>query len=163
MSSRRKEQEQRKRNESYWAEHAETKQQLESELGKLQIELKELNVQLAPFEKELKALKDKRVDKVPAEKVKDTVLAEISRLRKEQEQLGIFKGKEKKALQTQIDELNGRLSTIDESIESERKEQQSEYNAKIRDVDERAMPIIDKIASTQKRIDEIKAVLTKNR
>ena len=158
-----KAQEQKQRNETYWSEHAEEKQQLESELENLQTGLKELETQLAPFEKEIEALKDRREGEVPSEKEKDTVLAEISRIRQEQGKLGLFKGKEKKALQAQIDELNGRLSTINESIESERKEQQKECNEKIREVEERAKPIRDKIVATQKRINEIKAELTKNR
>ena len=158
-----KQREAEERNRAYWAEHAEEKRQLESELENLQTVLKELETQLAPFEKEIEALKDRREGKVPSEKEKDTVLAEISRIRQEQGKLGLFKGKEKKALQAQIDELNGRLSTINESIESERKEQQKECNAKIREVEERAKPIRAKIVATQKRINEIKAELTKNR
>ncbi|MBP1532736.1 MAG: hypothetical protein IK999_01215 [Ruminococcus sp.] len=156
--------EQQAKNEAYWSEHAEEKQQLESELENLQTGLKELETQLAPFEKEIEALKDRqREGEVPSEKEKDTVLAEISRIRQEQGKLGLFKGKEKKALQAQIDELTGRLSTINESIESERKEQQKECNAKIREVEERAKPIKDKITTAQKRINEIKAELTKDR
>ena len=158
-----KQAEQETKNEAYWAEHAEEKNQLESELDKFQTELKELESQLIPLEKEIDALKDRREGEVPSEKTKETVMAEISRLRQEQGKLGIFKGKEKKTLQTQIDELIERLSPINESIETERKENLKSCNDKIRELNERAKPIKDKIAATQKQIGEIYAELTKNR
>lgn len=66
-------------------------------------------------------------------------------------------------MQEQINELNSRLTTINDSIEAERKEQQKSSNAKIKEIEERAKPIKDKIAAAEKRIGEIKAELTKNR
>ena len=155
--------EQEERNEAYWAEHAEEKQKLEAERDSLQVQLQGLQSQMAPYDEEVSTLKSKREGEVPSEKAKETVLAEISKLRQEQGKLGIFKGKEKKALQTQINELNKRLSSINESIETERKEHQRACNLKIREIEEKAKPVKDKITATQERIDEIKAELTKNR
>ena len=149
--------------DAYWVEHAEEKKQLEDERDSLQEQLQALQPQTTPYDNEINALKRKRDDKVPAENEKETVLSEISRLRQEQGKLGIFKGKEKKALQAQIDQLNGRLASINESIESERKEQQQDCNAKIREVEERAKPTKEKIVSIQKRINEINIELTKDR
>lgn len=159
----RKEKEQRERNEAYWTEHAEEKLQLESERSNLENELNQLKTQANPFDKEIATLKNERDGEVPSEKEKETILSEISRLRKEQGQLGLFKGKEKKAMQEQINELNSRLTTINDSIEAERKEQQKSSNAKIKEIEERAKPIKDKIITVQKRINEINAELTKNR
>lgn len=160
---KRKLQEQQDRNKTYWAEHAEEKLQLESERSNLENELNQLKTQATPFDKEIATLKKERDGEVPSEKEKETVLSEISRLRKEQGQLGLFKGKEKKAIQDQINELNSRLTTIGDSIEAERKEQQKSRNAKIREIEERAKPIKDKIIVAQKRINEINTELTKNR
>ena len=156
-------QEQKERNEAYWAEHAEEKQKLESERNSLQAELKQLQTQVSPFDKEINAIKKERENPVPSEQEKETVLSEISRLRTEQGNLGLFKGKQKKELQNQINELNSRLSSINDLIETEKNEQQKSCDAKISDVEKKAKPIRDKITAAQKRINEITIELTKNR
>lgn len=160
---RRKEQEQRERNEAYWSEHAEEKRQLESERDTLQAQLKQLQEQYAPYESEIEKWKDKRQSDTPAQEEKKTLTKQISLLRNEQSCLGLFKGKEKKALQAQIDELSGRLPAINESIEAEEKEQIRLCNDKISELEQQSSPIKDKIAAAQKRINEIKTELTKNR
>lgn len=160
---RRKEQEQRERNQAYWAEHAEEKQQLESERNTLQAQLKQLQEQVAPYDREIAKWQKKREADTPAQEEKKTVEKQVSLLRSEQSSLGIFKGKEKKALQAQIDELSSRLPAINESIEAEEKEQIKMCNGKIREIEQQAKPIKDKIAAAEKRINEIKAELTKNR
>ena len=66
-------------------------------------------------------------------------------------------------MQEQIDKLNSKLTTIGDSIEAGRKEQRKSCNAKIKEFEERAKPIKDKIITAQKRINEINAELTKNR
>ena len=159
----RKIQEQKERNKAYWSEHADEKQQLESEMSTLKAEQSQLQEQMLPFDKEINEIKDKRNGTVPSEKEKETVLSEISRLRQEQGKLGLFKGKEKKALQAQIDELNSRISALNDSIEKEKKEQQMECNKKIKEYEEKARPIKDKITAAQKRINEINTELKKNR
>ena len=155
--------EQTERNNTYWAEHAEEKRQLESERNTLQAQLKQLQEQVAPYDRDIAKWQKKREADTPAQEEKKTVEKQISDLRTEKNNLGIFKGKEKKALQAQIDELSSRLPAINESIEVEEKEQIKMCNGKIREIDQQAKPIKDKIAAAEKRINEIKAELTKNR
>jgi len=155
--------EQQARNDAYWAEHAEEKQQLESERDTLQTQLKQLREQTAPYDKEIAEWRKKSEAEAPAREEKRTVEKQISVLQSEQSALGIFKGKEKKALQAQIDELSSRLPAINESIEAEEKEQIKLCNDKVREIEQQAKPIKDKIAAAEKRINEIKAELTKNR
>ena len=119
--------------------------------------------QLVPYEREISDWKKKREADTPAHAEKAKVQDQISALRQQQDSLGLFKGKEKKALQSQIDELNSRLPTINESIEVEEKEQIKLCNDKVREIEQQAKPIKDKIAAAEKRINEIKAELTKNR
>lgn len=149
--------------DAYWAEHAEEKQQLESERNTLQAQLKQLQEQVAPYDREIAKWQKKREADTPAQEEKKTVEKQISDLRTEKNNLGIFKGKEKKALQAQIDELSSRLPAINESIETEEKEQIKMCNGKIREIEQQAKPIKDKIAAAEKRINEIKAELTKDR
>ena len=91
------------------------------------------------------------------------MFSEISKLHNEPKNLGIFKGKEKKALQVQIDELNSRIPTINKSIEAEKAEQIKMCNDKISEIELKVKPIKDKITNIQKRIIEIKTKLIKNR
>lgn len=154
---------QQAKNETYWAEHAEEKQQLESERNTLQAQLKQLQEQVAPYDREIAKWQKKREADTPAQEEKKTVEKQISDLRTEKDNLGIFKGKEKKALQVQIDELSSRLPTINESIEVEEKEQIKLCNDKVREIEQQAKPIKDQIAAVEKRINEIEAELTKNR
>lgn len=156
-------QERKVRFQAYWSEHAEEKRQLESERDTLQTQLKQLQEQYAPYESEIEQWKDKRQSDTPAQEEKKTLTKQISLLINEQSSLGLFKGKEKKALQAQIDELSDRLPAIDESIEAEEKEQIKLCNDKISELEQQSSPIKDKIAAVQKRINEIKTELTKNR
>lgn len=160
---RKKEQEQRERNEAYWATHAEKKSELESERNNLQIELTQLENQIAPADKEIANLKKQRDAEVPSKETKRNVEKQISDLFEQQSHLGIFKGKEKKALQAQIDELDSRLTTINESIAAEKAEQEKNCNARIREIEDSMKPIKEKIASINSRIAEINTELTKNR
>jgi len=160
---RRKEQEQRERNQAYWAEHAEEKQQLEAERDTLQTQLKQLQEQVTPCDREIETWKRKREADTPARMEKARVLEQISALHQQQSSLGLFKGKEKKALQAQIDNLNSRLPVINESIEAEQKEQVKMCNGKIREIEQTMLPIKEQLAAVRKRINEINAELTKNR
>lgn len=91
----------RERLEHYWAEHKQEKIELESEYNGLlqQIESIESELRSSPFARR-----------------KGTTEAQIERLKSEKESLGLFKNKEKKELQTQIDILNSDLASIDEQI-----------------------------------------------
>ena len=160
---KKKAEEQRKRNEAYWAEHSEEKQKFENELDSLQAQLRQLQGQATQYDREINKLKKKREAETPAREEKRTVEKQISVLQSEQNALGIFKGKEKKALQSQIDELKSRLTVIESSIKSEEQEQIKMCNDKIREIEQQAKPIKDKIAAAEKRINEIKAEFTKNR
>ena len=155
--------ERQKRIDAYWAEHNEEKQELESELRALQVRLRQLKEQAAPYEQEIAAWEKKRESETPAQEEKKKLEEQISNLKTEKNNLGIFKGKEKKALQAQIDELSSRLPAINESIENEEKEQIKLCNDKISEIEQQAKPIKDQIAAAEKRISEIKAELTKER
>ena len=155
--------EQRSRNDACWKEHAEEKQKLDSESAELSSRLDQIKKQLSPYDDEILKWEKKRKEETPAQSEKRTVETQIAELRKEMSGLGIFKGKEKKALQDQIINLNSRISKINDSIEEEEKEQIKFCNDKIREIEERAKPVKDDIVKIQRRLDEIDAELTKDR
>ena len=155
--------EQQAKNEAYWAEHAEEKQQLKSESNTLQAQLRQLELQIAPFEIEITKWNKKKQEKTPAMKEKETLEKQAKELIERQANLGFFNIIEKKSIQTQIDEISARLPSINQSIENEKKEQIRLCNEKIREIEQQAKPIKDKIADAEKRISEINAALMKNR
>lgn len=158
--------EQKRRNEKYWAEHTDEKQRLDAERASLINENKSLQEQVITFNKKITSLKDMCNGAVPSQMEKDKILNEISALRKEYTHLGLFKGKQKKALQNKIDELNLKISDLDSLIkaeEIEKEKQQKSCSDKIKEIEEHLKPVKDRTTAIGKRIVEINAELTKNR
>lgn len=161
--AQRKRKEQEERAEKYWAEHAEEKEQLESERESLNATLADLKQQSAPLDNEIRILRKKREEKVQSELEKDKIMDELSGLRKEQEGLGRFKGKEKKALQDKMDELKARIAALETVIKAERDALGKECDDKIRGLNERLNPIKAQIGTAQKRLNEIQSELNRGR
>lgn len=114
----------------YWAEHADEKKALDDEKSNLQNEIESIKSQLESLQ-EVIQLKD--------------IQKKIAVKKSEKDSLGLFKGKEKKALQEQIEALQK-----DESIATTAKENAVKpYNQRLNDI--------------EKRIAEIDEELSKNR
>ncbi len=116
--------------EKYWEDHKEEKAQLENERSSLSDQINSLN---------------KNIDNLPEVSTVKRIEEQIASLQKEKESLGLFKGKEKKSLQAQIDNLTPSLS--------------SAKNAR----DKAVAPIQAEITKMQNRIKEIDTELTKDR
>ena len=159
----RKKKEQKERNEAYWAEHVEEKQQLESERDTLQAQLKQLREQINPYNKEITEWKKKRESETPAKREKNRLQKQMYDLGNEKKNLGIFKGSAKRELQSLIDEISSRIPAINESIEAEEKEQLKLCNDRISEIEQQAKPIKEKIDIAEKRINEIRTELNKDR
>lgn len=115
---------------SYWNTHAAEKTAFETEKVALAERVDTLT-------KELEVL--------PENSTVKQLESQIATLKKEKDSLGLFKGKEKKAMQEQIDSLNGRLTTANTA----------KNNA--------VAPIQAEIDNLNKRIKEIETELTKDR
>lgn len=124
------EQEKERKIAEYWAEHAEEKTSLENERAALQTKVSELNAS---------------IDNLPETSTVELLESNISDLKKERDSLGLFKGKEKKALQERIDHLNQKLSAAIDSKNSA------------------IAPIQSEIKSLEDRIAEIDEEFTKER
>ena len=121
---------QKEKADAYWAEHAEEKASLETEQ-------KDLNSKIAAFNKEIEA--------IPGKAEIDNVDERIKKLTEEKSALGLFKGKEKKALQEQIDQANTEKKGIQDRMDAAKKE------------------IEAKISPLQNRVNTISNELTKAR
>ncbi len=126
----RKTKEQAERNLQYWADHHADKLELENETAEL-------------IEKNSKLVK--AIEALPENSTVKQIEIQIATLKKEKDALGIFKGKEKKALQEQINGLNDRLATAKAEKDSA------------------VAPIQTEINDLNKRIQEIETELSKDR
>lgn len=114
----------------YWVAHPEEKTALETEKATLNNQIAELS---------------NTINSLPESNTVKRVEDQIAALEKEKASLGLFKGKEKKAIQKQIDDLNGNLTIAKTAKE----------NA--------AAPFQTEIDSLNERIKEIEDELTKDR
>jgi len=116
--------------DKYWNEHKEEKDALEAEKSALNSKIDELNG---------------AIEALPEVNSVKQIEKQVESLKKEKDSLGLFKGKEKKALQEQIDNMNNKLSaaTVAKS------------NA--------VAPIQKEIDELKRRIKEIDDELTKDR
>ncbi|MCR5478640.1 MAG: hypothetical protein K6F27_02120 [Ruminococcus sp.] len=155
--------EKQERIDAYWKEHADEKSQLETELANLKTETDTLEKQLPPLSNQISSIRAKMKGSVPSEGEKETVRKEIAKLEDEYSKLGMFKGKEKKSIQAQIDELKSRISNLDKSIEDERKALQNDCNNQIRPIQAQYDEINSRLKEKKNRIAEIEEELTKDR
>lgn len=130
--------------EEYWKVHPEEKQALDAEREQLTAERTELDTKLSE-------LKDKR-NSVPAKAELDAVKSKISALQSQQSSLSLFKGKEKKALQEQIDAQKVTEAEIQKTVDA----QQAEVDTEIE-------PLQKRYSEIRTRIGEIDREFTKER
>lgn len=150
--------------EQYWAEHSEEKARLEAEMADCRAQINNISKEIEDVKRnKIAALKEKRELPVSAEKEKEKVMNDISAVRIEMNNLGLFKRKEKKALQHKINELNSIISEINDRIEQERADQNKAIDAEIAQVEESLKPQKEKIEELQKRIAEINNEFTMDR
>lgn len=120
----------KKKLEAYWESHADEKASLENEKSSLESQISDVNGQIAVL---------------PEKVALDDIESQITTKIKEKDGLGLFKGREKKAIQAQIDELAHRVTDAKTAFENA----VAPYNESI-----------DKIKA---RISEIETELTKDR
>ncbi|MBR6108688.1 MAG: hypothetical protein IKQ36_03035 [Clostridia bacterium] len=141
-----------KRFDAYWLEHSAERASLESEKKSIESQITAINAslseQVSSFEKELTAIPGATEIANLDERIKQLVEQKAS--------LGIFKGKEKKALQEQIDQLSSEKRSVQNRIDAARRV----IKDKIAAAQSEAR---GKITPLQSRINAINSELTKAR
>ena len=130
--ARNKEEEQakQKRIADYWASHAEEKKKYEDEIATL-------NKQIAG--------KQEKIKKIPESDNIIKIESQIDKLNMQKNALGLFKLKEKRTIQNQIEDCNREINRIQEDINAAK------------------MPIEKEIISLENRKKKIQDILTKDR
>lgn len=143
---------QKKKIDAYWAKHQEEKQSLEKERNELKIQIKDIEKSMHD---QVSKISEEKKNIQGNEEIKNYD-ASIQQLNIELSNLGLFKGKEKKALKEQIDDLNNKKNAIKSRMKAE------EQAIQKRIVIEKGS-YAKKIDALQLRIDKINHELTKER
>lgn len=129
---------------AYWEKHTEEKSALDSEAAQLRTVKEQCTKEITDLQEEKKS--------VPALSKLIQVQKNIEKAEDEKSALGMFKGKEKKALQSSIDLLVKEKDQLKQQVAT----QQQEIETKIESVRVKLNPAL-------KRLKEIEAELTKDR
>ena len=170
-AARQKAKEEKERQEriaKYWEEHAEEKARLDKEQAALKKQMDELNAQISAIDKKnaakISELIKERDGKLPCEDEVDKQRDLIRDLEMQRNKCGIFKGKEKKAIQARLDtEENPKLDSLQKQAEAQKKEHQDKLNAEINVVKGEGKELREEVAKLKKRSDKITKELTKDR
>ncbi len=131
----RREKEELAKVEKYWSDRMEEKRKLEKEQENLQVQINEINNHLSDTIRSLQNEKSvqissikQKLKSVPGEEQLAALEANTLELRKQLNSLGLFKGKEKRELQAQIDSSNKAINDIREKMEADRRTYETEAN-----------------------------------
>lgn len=130
--------------DAYWAEHAEEKAALDAELNLIKKQIDSVNIQLNQINQEneggIENLNRRRNDMVPAEFEQKQCDERINELQNQLNKLGIFKGKQKKEVQSQIDSENEKKSRILKMVDQQRAELAAEVDKQIKQLNAKLKP-----------------------
>ena len=129
---------QKKVNESYWEEHASEKKALEAERATLEEKKQALDMQISKLEEKKR--------NVPARVEYEEHRKKLSELEAKLGSLGLFKGKEKKALNAEIEVEKSKRSDIDSRVHS----QEAEVNSELAPVRKQRSEAVNRISEIDK-------------
>lgn len=141
-----------KRFNEYWEAHAEEKKSLQAERENLKAQINSLNTNLNDQVAEI----NKEIAAIPGGAEIANLDERINKLTSDKKALGLFKGKEKKAIQEQIDQLTSEKAAIQSRMAAAKKELEAKIAAAKADVQK-------KVAPMQSRVTAINNELTKAR
>lgn len=141
-----------KRFDAYWEEHA-------AEKVSLEVEQKDLNSQISALNTSLNnqvSTLNEEIAAIPGKSEIDNIEERIKKLSDDKSALGIFKGKEKKAIQAQIDQAYAEKKRVEDRMDAAKKEIESKIASVKADFQKKISPL-------QNRVNTISNELTKAR
>lgn len=150
-------------NRKYWEAHAEEKAELEAKKAQLEGEIKELTEKRKPIDAEISKVATEGNATLPIETEVEEFRGKLDALNRELASLGIFKGKEKKALREKIDAETLKFIDLKSEAEAKKAEFVKEISDKMAPLRKEADEINAEIAKREKEIKSIVTELTKDR
>ena len=133
----------RQRIATYWAEHQEEKEKLETERKELEEKKSRISAEIAELNAQIIACQP--AEKLPSENEFDTLTAQIDELQTRLSNLGLFAGKEKKQLSQEISTLSEKRNSLQGQVESDRAARQQA-------VDQKSAPFLQKKGELQSQL-----------
>ena len=154
---------QQKKNDEYWANHAQEKQDYVARIDEINSEVKQLRTHLKQYDIRIAEIKKALTQHFPAE----AQLAELKRqqtdLSDQKSKLGLFSGKQKKQLQTQVDALQPQIDQLEAAVKRQKQEIQNNVSARVSNVEQERKPITDRLHALESEKKQINIELTKDR
>lgn len=152
-----------KRNERYWTEHIEEKKKFEVRIAEIELEIQQLTAQLKPYDAQIAEIKKELDGPNSAESQLVELKKRQADLTTQKSQLGLFAGKQKKELQTQIDALQVEIDAADATAKRLKKELQDDVDVRIAAVEAERKPLLSRIGELEEELRRINFELTKDR
>ena len=148
-----------KAREKYWQEHAAEKAELDTQLSSVNKRLEDAQQKIIEIQGEdgvlIKKLQEQRKNTVPSEAEKSACEEKIHKMEVEYQSLGLFKGKEKKALMEKTEAEKAVLRELENRVKKEKKELEAKIDAEINKIKEQVKPIYQEIAKLNKQKEEV--------
>lgn len=161
-AAKKAEEEKRQRIEAYWADHAEEKAALDSELKELKEKEAKLDREAEELNDQLKEAWREREGRGALETEADKLNDQIRELKNRRAKLGIFSGKEKRQIGEEITALEGRVLAMSDKIAEEKAAKQLEIEEKTAPLQAKWDERMEQLTAVKKRISEIQMTLTKD-
>ena len=158
------EEEKKARLEAYWSdpEHAEEKAQLEAEKAELSEKVSAMQKEVSELLGKIIEVNRKKDANTPSGEELSKVQDQIRDLNNERARLGVFQGGRKKEINSQIEILEGRVSTLKEKAQQEKDAVRAEVDQILAPSNTRKREVETEMSGLQKRISEINKRLTED-
>lgn len=153
----------KKRLEEYWKQHSDLRQQYELRLTQIASELATVNDQYAALSSKISEMKKPLSSPVPAEAQLAQIREKQSELKARKNKLGFFAGKQKKELQSQIDELETGIPNIQEEIKRQKTSLANDINVTIKPIEKDMKAVRQRLSILKAEEEKIRGELTKPR
>ncbi|MCC8051925.1 MAG: hypothetical protein LIP10_14960 [Clostridiales bacterium] len=147
----------------YWNEHMEEKQQYEDRIAEIDSELVEPMEKIKGYDKQITEIRKDLKQSLPVGEQISIKQKQRTDLVMQKAQLGLFAGKQKKQLQTQIDELQSEIDKLYLSEKEQKQKIQDDVNARVAVIEKERKPFADRVAALSSEKDQINHELTKER
>ena len=157
-----KEEAQKAANEKYWNEHSDLKKQLTDEAAMLNEKIKNINSELNDIYESINTIKDKKYDSnIYSSQINDQK-AHIADLNSQLSKLSLFKMKEKKELNSQIDDSKANLKKLEGDLQNDIQKFEKEKISDIAPLEAEVNKKKAEIDNFYSRLDEIQELFNKN-
>ena len=154
----------KKKRDEYWNEHKEEKERYETRLTEIRTEKGKLEETVHNYDEKIQSAIKRQKNKFGGlENEVRQIKKQIDDLSAELNGLGLFAGKKKKEIQTQISELSNKLTETEERTNRERETIAKDTEEEIASIEAEKKPYADKLSALEDEASNIRQELSKER